>query len=59
MTFDVSDPEFEARIRTSFTRQGLNGTMGQRLDASLPEASRLRCRSAPASVSSTASFTAA
>src|SRR5437870_7318483 len=31
MTFDVSDPEFEARIRTSFTRQGLNGTMGATL----------------------------
>ena len=28
MTFDVSDPDFETRVRTSFTRQGLNETMG-------------------------------
>jgi uncharacterized protein (TIGR00369 family) len=27
MTFDVFDPEFERRIRTSFARQGLNGAI--------------------------------
>jgi uncharacterized protein (TIGR00369 family) len=31
MTFDVSDPEFERRIRRSFDRQGLNVTMGATL----------------------------
>ena len=31
MTFNVSDPDFEARIRTSFSRQGLNETMGATL----------------------------
>jgi hypothetical protein len=32
MTFDVSDPDFEQRIRTSFARQGLNGAVGPRWD---------------------------
>ena len=31
MTFDVADPSFEARIRTSFARQGLNESMGATL----------------------------
>ncbi len=32
MTFDVSDPDFETRVRMSFTRQGLNETMGATLE---------------------------
>jgi uncharacterized protein (TIGR00369 family) len=31
MTFDVSDPDFERRIRTSFARQGLSETIGATL----------------------------
>lgn len=31
MSFDVSDPDFERRIRTSFARQGLNETIGATL----------------------------
>ena len=31
MTFDVPDPDFERRIRTSFARQGLNETIGATL----------------------------
>jgi len=31
MTFQVADGNFEQRIRTSFARQGLNGTIGARL----------------------------
>ena len=31
MTFDVSDPEFETRVRMSFARQGLNQMMGAML----------------------------
>lgn len=31
MTFDVSDADFEQRIRTSFARQGLNETIGASL----------------------------
>ena len=31
MTFDVSDPGFEGRVRTSFARQGLNETLGATL----------------------------
>ena len=31
MTFDVSDPDFERRIRTSFARQGLTETLGATL----------------------------
>ena len=31
MIFDVADPEFEARIRTSFARQGLNEAIGATL----------------------------
>jgi hypothetical protein len=28
MTFDVSDSDFETRVRMSFTRQGLNAAIG-------------------------------
>src|SRR5882762_6099621 len=31
MTFEVPDPDFEQRIRTSFGRQGLNETIGATL----------------------------
>ena len=36
MTFDVSDPDFEQRVRTSFARQGLNGSIGATLGRVTP-----------------------
>ena len=31
MTFDVSDPDLDTRVRMSFTRQGLNEAIGATL----------------------------
>ena len=36
MTFDVSDPDFERRVRTSFARQGLNASIGATLGRVTP-----------------------
>jgi uncharacterized protein (TIGR00369 family) len=36
MTFDVSDPDFERRVRTSFARQGLNESIGATLGRVTP-----------------------
>jgi len=38
MVFDVADPDFETRIRTSFARQGLNEAMDARLGRVAPGA---------------------
>ncbi len=36
MIFEVPDPDFERRVRTSFTRQGFNVTIGATLRSVAP-----------------------
>ncbi|TCO14171.1 uncharacterized protein (TIGR00369 family) [Camelimonas lactis] len=47
MQYSARDPDFEARVRGSFVRQGLMATLGARLELVAPGAVDIRLRSRP------------